>query len=341
MNSISRKKANYPITPQLSDYLKRYNRASQLPITYSQLKEYAFAIPVYDKRGVDTLWESVTYAPEAAEGIMKGLKSVYALLKTQGDEKFTEHLDVDRIDYCTFGNSHPFRIRIINRFNDNYDYFYIKTADASRIYGLELEHTLSPNRISYYIDNDTLVEEHIVGIPADLFVTGYLSRPETNPTRIAKEFVKFNERCFVRLLGDMRAYNYVVDITPDFDAIQYRLRAIDFDQQCYEGRKNLYLPQFYKENKAFVDLCSSQLNENTIAQYQSEERSLIARRVKNSGNRLPSLLEAMKQQPLSTPEKIAQLGAELTQHYNDAAFTNAPTMGHLVELSLQKTVHSL
>lgn len=341
MNSISRKKANYPITPQLSDYLKRYNRASQLPITYSQLKEYAFAIPVYDKRGVDTLWESVTYAPEAAEGIMKGLKSVYALLKTQGDEKFTEHLDVDRIDYCTFGNSHPFRIRIINRFNDNYDYFYIKTADASRIYGLELEHTLSPNRISYYIDNDTLVEEHIVGIPADLFVTGYLSRPETNPTRIAKEFVKFNERCFVRLLGDMRAYNYVVDITPDFDAIQYRLRAIDFDQQCYEGRKNLYLPQFYKENKAFVDLCSSQLNENTIAQYQSEERSLIARRVKNSGNRLPSLLEAMKQQPLSTPEKIAQLGEELTQHYHDVAFANATTMGHLVELSLQKTIHSL
>jgi hypothetical protein len=70
------------------------------------------------------------------------------------------------------------------------------------------------------------------------------------PTRsgLPKEFVKFNERCFVRLLGDMRSYNFVVNITPDIEDYQYRIRAIDFDQQSYEGRRNLYLPQFFKEN---------------------------------------------------------------------------------------------
>jgi hypothetical protein len=144
---------------------------------------------------------------------------------------------VARIDYCSFGNSHPFRIRIVNKFNDNYDHYYIKIADASRIYGLELEHILSPNRITFLTNKNTLVEEHIAGIPGDLFISDYLHQPVTNRIRFSKEFVKFNERCFVRLLGDMRSYNFVVDITPDIEDVQYRIRAIDFDQQSYEGRK--------------------------------------------------------------------------------------------------------
>ena len=70
---------------------------------------------------------------------------MYAIhLRTEGDLTFTKHLDVARIDFCSFGNSQPFRIRIINKFNDNYDHYYIKIADASRVYGLELEHLLSP-----------------------------------------------------------------------------------------------------------------------------------------------------------------------------------------------------
>ena len=55
--------------------------------------------------------------------------------------------------------------------------------------------------------------------------------PDTNMIRFAKEFVKFNERCFVRLLGDMRSYNFVVNVIPDVEDFQYRVRAIDFDQQ--------------------------------------------------------------------------------------------------------------
>ena len=51
----------------------------------------------------------------------------------------------------------------------------------------------------------------------------------------------------------MRSYNFVVDITPDIEDFQYRIRAIDFDQQSYEGRKNLYLPQFFKENIPLVE----------------------------------------------------------------------------------------
>jgi hypothetical protein len=55
---------------------------------------------------------------------------------------------------------------------------------------------------------------------------------DTEKSQIAKEFV--NERCMIRLLGDMRAYNYVIVPIHDFDQVVYRIRPIDFDQQCYE-----------------------------------------------------------------------------------------------------------
>ena len=111
-----------------------------------------------------------------------------------------------------------------------------------------------------------------------------MERPNRNHVRIAKEFIKFNERCFVRLLGDMRSYNYVVEVTPDFEDEQYRVRAIDFDQQSYEGRKNVYLPQFFKENLPVVKLCTNLLNLETMRQYQQEERTLMARRFTAAGS---------------------------------------------------------
>src|SRR5438105_4934270 len=215
------------------------------------------------------------------------------ILTTEVDLTFTKNLDVARIDFCSFGNSQPFRIRIVNKFNDNYDHYYIKIADASRVYGLELEHVLSPNRITFFTNNATLVEEHIPGIPGDIFIKQYLDDPITNKIRLAKEFVKFNERCFVRLLGDMRSYNFVVDITPDIEDFQYRIRAIDFDQQSYEGRKNLYFPQFFKENMAFVDLSLKHLNKDSIEQYQTEERTLVAFRLASARYRIKTLLDIM------------------------------------------------
>jgi hypothetical protein len=269
------------------------------------------------------------------------LTTIYAILRTDGDMAFSEHLSVDRIDYCTFGNSNPFRIRIINRYNDNYDYFYVKRADASRIYGLELEHLLSPNRINFLVFRDTLIEEHIAGIPGDVFIKRYLERPETNLVRVAKEFVKFNERCFVRLLGDMRAYNYVVDITPDFDNEQYRIRAIDFDQQSYEGRYRLYMPQFFKENNRLVQLSLQLLNERTIKQYQQEERTLIVRRLKAARYRLKDLIDCMRADTLAPPEKIEQLKQELAAYHHDRRFLACRNMGDIVRQQLRNALTRL
>ena len=49
-----------------------------------------------------------------------------------------------------------------------------------------------------------------------------------------------------KIIGDMRSYNYVVVPIHDFDQVVYKIRAIDFDQQCYEGSFKVYRPQFFK-----------------------------------------------------------------------------------------------
>ena len=321
LNSISKRKAFIDVADDLRAYLKHYGRLSPLPALYRDLQEFSGGYPLTDRSGQPTLWKSVVYEHSHQRDLWPRLTSIYSLLKT-GDLQAVPHLYVERVDYCEFGNSKPFRIRVVNQYNDNYDHFYLKVADASRIYGLELEHLLSPNRINYLVHEDTLIEEHIAGVPGDIFIDEYFPRPELNRVRIAKEFVKFSERCFIRLLGDMRSYNYVVDMTPDFEEVQYRVRAIDFDQQSYEGRCNIYLPQFYKENLPVVKLCLECLNLATREQYQHEERSLIARRYLTERPRLRALFRCMKHNPAEPADKVEQLKAELGDLHQTPIFAD-------------------
>lgn len=334
----SKKKPIFPVNEKLRQYLVQYGREVSLPVSYKDLQRYTYTVPLKDKYGKETSWETASYDMHEWEFLRDGLVRIYAILKTEGDMSFINHLDVARIDFCYFGNSQPFRVRIVNKFNDNYDHYYVKQADANRVYGLELEHLLSPNRMSFFTtSNNTLIEEHIPGIPGDIFISDYLNDPNTNLIRLAKEFVKFNERCFVHLLGDMRAYNFVVNITPDIEDFQYRIRAIDFDQQSYEGRKNLYLPQFFKENKAFVDIVINHLDKESILQYQREERTMMTFRLASSRYRVKELLDIMSTDTISKDEKIEQLKTELAEHFGNAtAFRKVTTMGQLVKTHLKQ-----
>lgn len=334
-NKPSRKKPFFPVNEELRSYLKTHGREIKLPVSYNDLMNFTYSVPVRDKEGKDTLWEKTLYDMEEWRYLQEGLIKLYAVIKTEGDYSFTNHLEVARIDYCSFGNSNPFRIRIVNRFNDNYDHYYIKKEDASRIYGLELEHLLSPNRIIFLTGGNTLVEEHIPGIPGDIFVRDYFDRTETNKIRVAKEFVKFNERCFIRLLGDMRSYNFVVNVTPDVEDFQYRIRPIDFDQQSYEGRKNLYLAQFFKENLPYVEMTMKYLNKASIEQYQAEERTLIAYRLASSRYRIMDLLNIMSKDTISSPEKCQQLRDELGDFFNSKQIRRCNTMGEIVKQTMR------
>jgi len=330
----TQKKPSFPILAGLRGYLAAYKRERELPVTYERLLGFSEAIPLADDEGAATLWETVIYEGNEMRRLNEALKEVYALLKVDGDMSVVQHLYVDRIDFCTFGNSTPFRIRIVNAYNDNQDYFYVKRADASRVYGLELEHLLSPNRLNFLTHGTTLIEEHIPGIPGDIYISRWLNRPDLSGVRVAKELVKFNERCFVRLLGDMRSYNFVFVVTPDFESFQIRIRAMDFDQQSYNGRRNFYRPQFFKENAPLAHFCTKLLRPETAVQYQREEQTLMLQRADLAAARLGRLLDEMESDPISPPEKVRSLRESLAEHYGRPEYLQCESMGELIRENL-------
>jgi hypothetical protein len=333
-NHIEYKKPFYRIKANLKEHLKNYSRLDNLPVSYENLAEYDELFPLIDDKGERTLWHMAMYNEENSALLSKALVEVYQKLVSDGDN--ISYLRIDRIDFCSFGNSQPFRVRVVNEINANYDYFYIKKADASRIYGLELEEIFSPDKINYIVDNQTLIEEHIVGIPVDDFIDKNNKVAIENRSRLAKEFVKFNERTFIRLLGDMRSYNYVVEIIQDFDNVQYHLRAMDFDQQCFEGRKNIYRPQFFKGNMALVELVQELMSEQVIYQYQRYERVAMKKRYFSSRQRTRSLLRIMRKDRISTDKNIKQLGNDLAEHHNDNDFLKFTNMGDILNRHLEK-----
>ncbi len=332
---ISKRKPSYPITDKLSDYLSRYNRNIKLPIFYDDLLRFQGSIVVYDKDENDTLWIRVYYNEFERAEIELSLKKVYTILHSDGNENTLPFLSVDAIDYCTFGNSKPFRIKVRNILNDNFTYFYIKTADASRIYGLELEHMLSPYNLNFLVYKDTLIEEHIAGIPGDEFIKKFLPKcDKLEKSQIAKEFVKFNERCMIRLLGDMRSYNYVIVPTHDFDQVVYKIRAIDFDQQSYEGKFNIYRPQFFKENLKMVELVSETFQKLSIDQYKIEERSILVKRFKSYHGRIDKLLDSMADDIISKEEYVDLLKNTIYSYTRDKKFKHCKNMGEILKNAL-------
>ena len=338
---MSKKKPSYPITDLLSKYLTEQARNIKIPIFYDDLLRFQGAIEIYDADGNDTLWISVYYAEHERTEIESSLKKMYTILHSDGSDTILPFLNIDSIDFCTFGNSKPFRVKVRNILNDNYIFLYVKTADASRVYGLELEHLLSPNHINFLVHKDTLIEEHISGIPGDVFIDNHLAQLSDQDKRaLAKEFVKFNERCFVRLLGDMRSYNYVVVLTHDFDRIEYRIRAIDFDQQSFEGNVKVYRPQFLKENNKLVDMTLDLLQEESIEQYKNEERSLLAKRATRNIERLEDLLNCMDNDSISTPKKIEELKKDLLKLTGDVNFKKATNMGEILESALDFVIRN-
>ena len=329
---MSDKKPSFPISKNLDSYLSFYNRKLIIPIFYEDLKRFSGSVSVYNEKDIDTLWVRAFYSDFERKEIDESLKRVYNLLHSDGNEANMEFLNVDAIDYCTFGNSKPFRIKIRNILNDNFTYFYVKKADASRIYGLELEHILSPDNLNFLVYQNTLIEEHIAGIPGDEFLSDFLNK--CNPSeksQIAKEFVKFNERCMIRLLGDMRSYNYVIIPTHDFDQVIYKIRAIDFDQQSFEGKLKVYRPQFFKENKIIMELIKEKLNKHSVDQYKTEERSIIAKRILSSESRVKKIIKCMMHDNISTPKNIDILSKQIYSLTRDESFKKTSNMGGILK----------
>ena len=332
---IEFRKPIYPVSENIFNYLSKYNRTTKTNLQYEDLLRFSGYVALEDKDGNDTHWLGVYYSEFEHKEIENSLNKIYTLLHSDGDEDSMPYLTVDSIDFCTFGNSKPFRIRVRNILNDNYTNYYIKQSDTSRIFGLEMEEILSPNRINFLVDGNTLIEEHILGIPGDVFIAKYLDNcTSLEKNQIAKEFVKFNERCFIGLLGDMRSYNYVVIPMHDFDQVFYRIRPIDFDQQSYEGNLKIYRPQYFKENRKMVDLVNHRLKTNSIEQYRKEVRSLILKRISNSQKRYKDLMKVMKTEVIAPTTHVELLKSGFKKLFKTDQFNSCNTMAEITEVAI-------
>ncbi len=139
----------------------------------------------------------------------------------------------------------------------------------------------------------------------------------------------------------MRSYNFVMQITPDFDDFQFKLRAIDFDQQFYEGDLKIYMPQFFKENLPYVKLAMEYLTDKTVLQYQQEEQSSIVHQVRSERHRLAALRDVSKIDELSTPEKVEQLKTGLAGYHNNPLYLQCSSMGDIIELNIKNIIRQV
>ena len=105
------KKDLFPVSERLQHYLHLYGRDIALSITYKDLLNYRYSTALRDKKGKLTHWETAVYDLKEMEFLKEGLIKTYAALKTEGNLSYVKHLDVERIDFCEFGNSVPFRTR--------------------------------------------------------------------------------------------------------------------------------------------------------------------------------------------------------------------------------------
>jgi hypothetical protein len=339
--NIQKKKPAFKVNDIFLNYLKKYNRVEDISIDYDDLMRYVGSVDVLDTQDNHTLWQRVYFSDSDTNELNENLKKIYNILLSDGSNTNTSDLNVDAVDYCSFGNSNPFRIKIRNILNDNFTYFYIKKIDSSRIYGLELEHITSPYNLNFILNQNTLIEEHISGIPGDDFFSKKLIYcNEIEKSQIAKEFVKFSERCMVRLLGDMRSYNYVIVPTHDFDQVVYKIRAIDFDQQCYEGDFIFYRPQLFKDNLPVTSLIKDKLLGDSINQYKIEERAIIVKRILGAQERIENLLNSMKNDVISNDENVKQLSQQIYHLTKHSKFKYCSNMGEIMDSTIDYLINN-
>jgi hypothetical protein len=133
----------------------------------------------------------------------------------------------------------------------------------------------------------------------------------------------------------MHAANFVIDVTMDFEQNYFRIRSIDFDQQCFEPSLKVYLPQFFKQNFPYVKLVLDHLSIESVHQYQQEERAQFFRRTRSEILRLEGLFNALEGSTLAPHENILALRSQLADYYENRAFMQCESMTALIKLILK------
>ena len=83
-----------------------------------------------------------------------------------------------------------------------------------------------------------------------------------------------------------------------------------------------------------VELVNEKLKPNSVEQYRKEVRSAIAKRVLTSNQRYKDLIEIMKMDNISSPEKISELAMSLQKLTYNTHFKKCKNMGEILETGI-------
>lgn len=314
----------HPVSEGLREYLIQRQLERSVPLTYRDLHHYRYTDAIRDLQGKHTHWERVIYYEADYAVIEKQMRTCWHVLTG------TSMLELCSIDYCEYANSMPFRINILLE-DQSETCFYIKSADASRVYGMELDRLLSDHSLTYLVAGQTLFETHIQGQPVDEWMVAAEGNREAEKAA-AEAFIRFSTYCLTRLLGDMRCYNFVYSGDG--------FRAIDFDQQSYEGRLHMYWPPFYKENLTLLNWVNQYLPEPEIQKIKAAELHRIAEQMRANEQPLLALLRQMASDELSENYRIIQLKNDLNEYHHTQLFSECSSMGELLSAHLNCLIPS-
>ena len=83
-----------------------------------------------------------------------------------------------------------------------------------------------------------------------------------------------------------------------------------------------------------VKLVGDKLIPDSVDQYKVEERSIVAKRILSSGDRLRKLVEIARTDTISLPEHVERLKKEIYDLTLDVHFKKCQRMGEILALAL-------
>ena len=83
-----------------------------------------------------------------------------------------------------------------------------------------------------------------------------------------------------------------------------------------------------------VSLVQDKLQTDSVDQYKIEERSIVAKRIISSGDRINQLIDICKNDDISLAENIETLAMQIYELTLDVKFKRSKNMGEILELAL-------
>ena len=83
-----------------------------------------------------------------------------------------------------------------------------------------------------------------------------------------------------------------------------------------------------------VELVRQKLQRDSVDQYKIEERSIVAKRIISSGDRIAELQDICQDDPISLQDNIKMLGQQIYELTLDVKFKRSKTMGQILALAL-------